>query len=235
MVNRSAKGTGHRRAQSRSEREQEFAHNASHELRTPLTVIRVASDLIAQDDGLSEASRRSLSRIHLAVDDMEALVDALLLLARCEQAPLEHEAFNVRTLLENELDRVRPLLRHKGVGLQLDVAGDPCLHGPPRALQVMIGNLLANAVHFSDAGVVRVRLQESCLQVEDTGVGMDPVTLARACDPFYSSVEQPPGGPGLGLAIARRLGVRCGWPLALASTQGYGTCASIAFPARKQD
>jgi signal transduction histidine kinase len=210
-------------------RERDFTRDASHELRTPLTVIRVASDLIAHDDGLSNASRRSLGRIQDAVAGMEAIIDALLLLARCEQAVIELEEVRVRDVVENELERVLPLLRYKGLELRLEIEAEPVLQAPPRVLQVMLGNLLGNAVRFTDAGEVRVCLQADRLCVEDTGIGMDAATLARAFEPFYRGEGEQVAGPGLGLSIAHRLGQRCGWPLRLESAPGRGTQATILF------
>src|SRR5690606_35897025 len=106
-------------------------------------------DLIAHDDGLSNASRRSLGRIQDAVAGMEAIIDALLLLARCEQAVIELEEVRVRDVVENELERVLPLLRYKGLELRLEIEAEPVLQAPPRVLQVMLGNLLGNAVRFT--------------------------------------------------------------------------------------
>lgn len=212
-----------------AERERDFTRDASHELRTPLTVIRVASDLIAHDVGLSSASRRSLARIQDAVAGMEAVIDALLFLARCEQAPLGVDDVVVREVVEREIDRIRPALRHKELALHLEVEAEPVLHAPPRVLQVMLGNLLANAVRFTDAGGVVVRLKEGSVEVEDSGIGMDAATLARAFEPFYRGEGEQYVGSGLGLSIAHRLGQRCGWPLRLDSTPGQGTRASILF------
>lgn len=210
-------------------REREFTRAASHELRTPLTVIRVASDLIEHDPGLSEASKRSLARIQDAVSGMEAIIDALLLLARGERCAMEAEYFSVRELVEQELAHVRPLLEHKQLKLDVKLDAAPVLHAPPCVLRVMLGNLLNNAARFTDAGEVRVRLGSDRLSVEDTGIGMDAATLARACEPFYRGESEQGVGPGLGLAIAHRLGQRCGWPLQLQSAPGQGTCASILF------
>ena len=210
-------------------RERDFTRDASHELRTPLTVIRVASDLIAQDDGLSAASRRSLSRIQDAVAGMEAVIDALLLLARCEQTALDAEDVPVRDVVEQELARLQPLLRRKPLALRLEVEAEPVLHAPPRVLPVMLGNLLANAVRFTDVGGVVVRLRADAVDVEDTGIGMDAATLARAFEPFYRGQGEQYVGPGLGLSIAHRLGQRCGWTLRLESTPGQGTRATILF------
>jgi signal transduction histidine kinase len=209
-------------------RERDFTRAASHELRTPLTVIRVATDLIGQDAGLSARSRRSLGRIQAASASMEALMDALLLLARDEQVPLETEDFHPREVLEAELDKVRPLLEDKQVGLELQIDANPELHAAPRAFQVIVGNLLSNAVRFTDSGSVRVRLADDALEIEDTGIGMDAEELARAFEPFYRG-ENAQAGRGLGLSIAHRLGRRCRWPLELASTPGAGTRAVLRF------
>ncbi|MBN8262099.1 MAG: HAMP domain-containing histidine kinase [Xanthomonadales bacterium] len=215
-------------------RERDFTRDASHELRTPLTVIRMAADLMAHDDGLSERSRRSLARIQSANASMEALMEALLLLARDEHVPLETEDFQVRDIVEDAVARLRADLEGKPVALEVEYAADPVLHAPPRVLGVMLGNLLSNAIRFTDAGSIRVRLQRDRIEVEDTGIGMDAALLARAFEPFYRG-DGGQGGPGLGLSIAHRLGQRCGWPLQLESTPGVGTRAAILLGASTQD
>lgn len=216
-------------------RERDFTRDASHELRTPLTVIRVATDLIGHDEGLSARSRRSLARIQGATESMESLMSALLLLARDRSVPLETEEFAVREVLEHELEKVRPQLQDKGVAVVLEVHADPILQAPPRVLQVMLGNLLSNAVRFTDAGTVHVRLLQDRVEIEDTGIGMDAAALARAFEPFYRASIEQPVGPGLGLSIAQRLGQRCGWPLQLTSVPGQGTRARILFGAVDRD
>lgn len=215
-------------------RERDFTRDASHELRTPLTVIRMAADLMAHDDGLSERSRRSLARIQSANASMEALMEALLLLARDEHVPLETEDFQVRDIVEDAVAGLRADLEGKPVALEVEYAADPVLHAPPRVLGVMLGNLLSNAIRFTDAGCIRVRLQRDRIEVEDTGIGMDAALLARAFEPFYRG-DGGQGGPGLGLSIAHRLGQRCGWPLQLESTPGVGTRAAILLGASTQD
>lgn len=216
-------------------RERDFTRDASHELRTPLTVIRVATDLIGHDEGLSARSRRSLARIQGAAESMEALMSALLLLARDSDVPLETEDFDVREVVEHEMDKVRSVLEDKGVSLLLDVQAQPVLHAPPRVLQVILCNLLSNAARFTDAGSVQVRLLQDRIEIEDTGIGMDAAALARAFEPFYRASIEQPVGPGLGLSIAQRLGQRCGWPLHLASVPGQGTCATLLFAAVNRD
>ncbi|MEO5963062.1 MAG: HAMP domain-containing sensor histidine kinase [Thermomonas sp.] len=209
-------------------RERDFTRDASHELRTPLTVIRVATDLISHDEGLSERSRRSLIRIQGANTAMESIMDALLMLARDQDVVLETEDFLVMDVVEAEVARVRPLLVGKPVQLELAIHAQPELHAPPRVLGVMLCNLLGNAVRYTDVGHIRVRLLADRIEVEDTGIGMDAATLARAFEPFYR-IDAAATGAGLGLSIAQRLGKRCGWAVQLTSTPGKGTRASILF------
>jgi signal transduction histidine kinase len=211
-------------------REQAFTRDASHELRTPLTVIRMAAELIADDAGLNSLSRRSLARIQSANLSMEALMDALLLLARDRKVALETEDFPARDIVESEVEKLRTELEGKPVAVEVHYDAEPVLHAPPRALEVMLGNLLSNAARFTDTGLIRVRLGTDQLDVEDTGIGMDAALLAGVFEPFRRG-DGSLAGRGLGLSIAHRLGQRCGWPLQLHSTPGEGTRASIIFAA----
>lgn len=215
-------------------RERNFTRDASHELRTPLTVIRVASDLISHDENLSERSRRSLARIQSANAAMESIMDALLLLARDHGVALEKEDFPVRDVVEAEVERIRPLLEGKAVELHVAFDAQPDLHAPPRVMGVILGSLLGNAVRYTDTGHVHVRLLADRIEVEDTGIGMDAATLARAFEPFYR-LDAGTNGTGLGLSIAQRLGQRCGWPVHLASAPGEGTRATILFGTSPSD
>lgn len=207
-------------------RERDFTRDASHEFRTPLTVIRVAADLIASDEGLSISSRRSLARIQSSSASMESLMDALLMLARDRNVALETEDFDVRDIIEEEAAKIKSLLDEKGVRLELKFDADPQMHAPPRVLGVMLGGLLSNAARFTDRGHVLVHLKEDRIEVADTGIGMNADLLARAFEPFCRANAEH-AGSGLGLSIAHRLGQRCGWPLALLSTEGEGTHATI--------
>ena len=132
-----------------------------------------------------------------------------------------------RDVIEREVERIRLLAEEKGLALEVALEAEPVLHGPPRILGVMLGNVLSNAVRFTGHGSVRLRLLADRIEVDDTGIGMDAASLARAFEPFYRVNIEQPEGPGLGLSIAHRLGERCGWPLQLASHPGEGTRATI--------
>ena len=212
-------------------RERDFTRDASHELRTPLTVIRVASDLLLGDPDMPTRSQRSLARIQRAGRDMEAVIDAFLILARESDVAPQSEDFEVRDVVHEEVERIRESgnCPREGVDLEVIEEGRVRLHAPPRVLGLMLGNLLDNACTFTEQGRIEVRIGNDRVEVRDTGIGMGPETIERAFEPFYRANLDSPQGKGMGLSIVRRLGERFGWPVTLESTAGRGTVATIRF------
>jgi len=217
------------RTRSYMHRERDFTRDASHELRTPLTVIRVASDLMQSDPDLPERAHRSLARIQRAGRDMEAVIDAFLLLARESDVEPQREDFHVRDVVEEEVEKARPLLAGKPIELSINERASPRLHASPRVLGVMVGNLLANACTFTERGRVEVTILHDRIVIRDTGVGMGGETLRRAFEPFFRGDQANPAGRGMGLSIVRQLGERFSWPVNLESAPGQGTTATIRF------
>ena len=212
------------------EREHNFTRDASHELRTPLTVIRVAGDMMSEDPTLSPMAQRSLKRIRAAGRDMEALIEAFLILAREGDTGLPDEDFSVATLAAEEIEKAGALVAGRPVTLELRQEADPELHAPPRVFSVMLGNLLRNACNYTEQGTVRVTVRSDAVEVSDTGVGMSAEELARVFEPFYRAGDGRKDGQGIGLSIVRRLSERYGWPVRLESEPGRGTTATISFP-----
>ena len=96
----------------------------------------------------------------------------------------------------------------------------------------MLGNLLRNACHYTDAGTVMVAVRAGRrIDIADTGVGMDAEELARVFEPFYRGGDRSRDGQGIGLSIVRRLSQRYGWTVSLESAPGQGTTATVRFPA----
>lgn len=211
------------------QRERDFTRDASHELRTPLTVIRVATDLMQAEPDLDARMQRSLGRVQRAGRDMEAVIDAFLILAREAEIEPRSEDIAVRNIADDEIERARPLIANKPVELLLVDDGAPHVVAPRHVLNVMIGNLLNNAVRYTNQGQIVLYLAADRIEVRDSGIGMSADTLAKAFDPFFRIDNEQPEGKGIGLSIVRRLGERFGWPVTLTSTPGKGTTAVIKF------
>ena len=218
------------RLEAFGERERNFTRDASHELRTPLTVIKVAADVLADEENLSNFAQRSIGRIRHSVREIEALIEAFLVLARESDTGLPEQDFLVNDVVREEVDRYRDLLGSKPVQLQLDEHARFALHAPPRMFAVVIGNLLRNACLYTERGSIVVGIHEAEIRVTDTGCGMDEEDLARAFQTFYKGSRTGAQGHGIGLAVVRRIADRFRWPVELDSAPGRGTVATLRFP-----
>lgn len=212
------------------ERERTFTRDASHELRSPLTVIKIASEVLASDGELDDFERRNVERIRRASRDMEALIEAFLILARDSASGMPSEDFLLETVAREEAERAEPLLRDKPVELQVLAQGSCMVHAPPKVAGVVIGNLLRNACTYTEQGRVQLELRCGEVVIRDTGPGIAPDELGRIFQPFYRASGAAPGGHGVGLNIVRRLCDRFGWQVSLDSQLGQGTTARIRFP-----
>lgn len=208
-------------------RERDFTRDASHELRTPLTVVRLSTDMMLAREDLDVPLRRSLTRVQAAGRDMEAAIDAFMLLARETEIEAQSEDFDVADVVAEEVALIRPLLRDRPVTVTFDDEGGPRLHAPASALALMLRNLLGNAVQFTGAGAIRVVVAHDRIDIIDTGIGMTPEVLSQVFNPFYKANLGEGEGKGVGLSIVRRLGERMGWPVTLVSEPGKGTTATI--------
>jgi len=218
------------------ERERNFTRDASHELRSPLTVIKLAGEVLSSDGTLDRFEQRNVDRIGRAARDMEALIEAFLLLARDGASGLPSEDFLLETVVREEMERAEPLLRDKPVEMRLQVDSCCMLHAPTKVVGVLIGNLIRNACSYTESGEVRVSVACGRLEISDTGIGIDEEELKSIFQPFYRAAGAAPGGHGVGLNIVRRLCERFGWEVSLDSVKGRGTTAVLLFPdAREAD
>lgn len=212
------------------DRERNFTRDASHELRSPLTVIKVAADVLAEEEDLDDFARRTVARIRTAGRDMEALIEAFLILAREADTGLPEEDFHVNDLAHEEIERAKPYVERKSVVLAIEEEGGFDLHASPRVLSVMLGNLIRNACLYTEHGRVLVTVGTNYLRVEDTGIGMSSDDLAHVFQPFFRAGRSQRGGHGVGLTIVKRLSDRFRWPIEIHSELGVGTTAVIRFP-----
>lgn len=210
----------------------------SHELRTPLTGIVSTASLIEAKSPDPISVGRAHSIIELAMGlDLE--IKQLLDLSRIE-AGREREqevAFQASQLAEHILRTLSPVAAAKSLSLQ--VTTDPGISVPMlgdlQSLNSVLLNLVGNAVKFTHAGSVRVRLdlleQDSDayrirFSVEDTGIGIAPEFLPRVFEPFFqveTGSARKYGGTGLGMAIAMAHVRRLGGELQVASVPGEGS------------
>lgn len=211
------------------ERERNFTRDASHELRTPLTVIRLATDMLGNEEGLSAFGRKSVGRIASAGRDMESLIECFLLLARADDNALPEDEVDVSQLLEDVIDQAKPLLGMKPVFVHTQVIQDFRINAPDKVVSIVLGNLVRNACNYTDQGEVRIIVDDGSVEIADTGIGMSEQELARVFEPFFRGNDRSRQGQGVGLSIVSRLCARYGWKIEMHSKHGQGTRVVVRF------
>jgi signal transduction histidine kinase len=210
------------------ERERLFTGDVSHELRTPLAVIQGATDLLMADPDIDHKNRLRIARIERAVAEMGEISGALLALAREQEAPAEDAGgCDAVAVVEELVSRHRQLLHGKPVTLSVSVIEAPRVAADHAVLAMTIGNLLRNALAFTDSGEVRITLESGAIQVEDRGQGLQTHEIQQLFRPYVRGDDSK--GAGLGLSLVQRLCKRQGWQITLANRPGGGTVARLTF------
>jgi len=206
--------------QEANRRKDNFLAMLAHELRNPLAPIRTAAQVLGMAGLDPDRLERARTMIDRQVAHMARLIDDLLDVSRISQGKIliRKEPVDLAALVRATAEDHRPLFEGAGLALVLEVTDRPLwMDGDPTRLSQALGNLLQNAIKFTNPeGRVTVRLAErkdegetaAELRVEDTGVGMEPEILARLFQPFSQAdqtLDRSRGGLGLGLALVKGL------------------------------
>ncbi len=221
----------------------DFVANASHELRTPLSTIRAAVETLTAMDLQTEAAAASqfLQAINRHSWRLERMVADLLDLSRLESPTKRFEPETLRAALvfEELQARVSEPLDRKGVRLGCVIGDDAqTLRVNHHLLNLVLGNLVDNAIKFTDSGGdVTVSFSrdngEVVLQVRDTGCGIPPEDVDRVFERFYQVERGRSGrerGTGLGLSIVRHAIGALRGSVKLESALGVGTTVTVRIP-----
>jgi signal transduction histidine kinase/ActR/RegA family two-component response regulator len=228
-----------------------FLANMSHELRTPLNVILGLAQIMRRDRGLSEQEAENVEIIHRSGEHLLELINDVLEVSRIEagQSELNLSAFDlVRTLHSLEqMTRVRAEKKGLALAFERDPDVPRYIRTDERKLRQVLINLLGNAVKFTEAGGVTLRVKEVDrdqwagekadhyprttihFEVEDTGEGIAPEEREALFEPFgqTSSGRRQGEGTGLGLAISRQFVQLMGGDIAVRSRAGEGTTVTF--------
>jgi signal transduction histidine kinase len=215
-----------------------FVADAAHELRTPLAAVQIQAQLVAR--AKDDTSRReAIADLQDGVSRATRLTEQLLALARAEpDGATMREPVDLQALLVECVAAHAPLAQRHHIDLGFEETCAATVVADVGALRVMFGNLLDNAVKYTDperAGRIGIRGWRRgasvTLEISDNGRGIADGDRERIFELFRRSGRQDRPGDGVGLAHVRALTRRLGGDVKVDSTLGEGTTFQITIAA----
>jgi len=223
-----------RKLQEADRRKDEFLGVLSHEIRNPLTSIMLCLTLLSKAEAGSDQAAKAMEIMDRQVKQLSRLVDDLLDITRITRGKIEikKELVELGNLVLRTMADFQTNFQEKGVKLELNPAPELLyVEADPVRLSQVVGNLLHNAVKYTEAGgYTRVTVSKDSLQecayvrVEDNGQGISPEILKIIFEPFVqgdTTLDRNGGGLGLGLALVNGL-IRMHGGSVSASSDGPG-------------
>ncbi|HYK71669.1 MAG TPA: HAMP domain-containing sensor histidine kinase [Pseudoneobacillus sp.] len=226
--------------ESLENRRRQFMADVSHELRTPLTTISgviegLRNNMIAEEEkekGINLVSKETKRLIRLVNENLDYEK------IRSNQVKLIKENIELYEVLEIIKDQLDLLAEEKNNQLLIDVADHVMVHADYDRLVQIIINIATNSIQFTENGTVWLRgkagNKETIIEIEDTGIGIDPVEIEKIWRRFYkadlSRTSTPYGEFGLGLSIVKQLVHLHNGQIEVTSEKNKGTKFTIRIP-----
>lgn len=228
-----------------NERDQSIAANvakskfiavASHDLRQPMHAVNVYLDIV-NVDGFPEQDKLLLGKIKNSITSLNSMFDSLLNISKLDAhvTPINNRIFSLQELADTLRDLNETRAKNKGLAFKISCL-DLNVFGDKLFLQQIVGNLISNAIQYTETGSIEVRLitQDGCLAVEviDTGCGIEDSEQQHIFGEFYRAdrTRSLHDGLGLGLSIVQRLCGLIGADVRLHSKLGEGSQFTVITP-----
>lgn len=213
-------------AEAAAQAKSDFMANMSHEIRTPMNAIIGMTSILIDDEDLNFEQRDFIETIRINGDALMVIINDILDFSKMEseKAVLEEQPFELRNNIEEAFGLVSATAADKGLKLTYNIDEDvpEYIIADPNRLRQILGNLLHNAIKFTEQGEVKLSVQtekdrdsgsasdsyEIHFFVEDTGIGIREELMSLLFQPFSqvdATIARDYGGTGLGLAISKKL------------------------------
>jgi hypothetical protein len=185
----------------------EFSENASHEIQTPLTIIKAKSELLMQDDTLSELQINGLNTIYTAANRLSKLNHDLAFLTKIDNNQFQElTTVNLREFISKKLEQFEDLIALKNIVVNKNFIANPTLQINDTLIYVLVTNLLNNAIkHNFEGGVINVKIKENEIAIENTGEPLPKGENAKDLFLRFRKASQSKDPSGLGLALVKKI------------------------------
>jgi len=237
------------RAEEANRAKNQFLANMSHEMRTPLSGILGMVDLL-RGTPLTTEQEDFANTIHASSQTLLYLIEDVLDISKIEAGKISVETvdFDLHSLFKSTVAMVAQQAREKGLDISTQIPSRIpfLLRGDPLLIRQVLLNMLSNAVKFTEAGEVCLRVDQIRettttvslrTEVSDTGIGIPPEAQARIFERFTQaddSITRRYGGTGLGTTIAKQLVELMGGDIGLQSEPGKGATFWFTLNLEKQ-
>lgn len=222
----------------------DFVANVSHELKTPIGAISLLSEAVEAGADDPDAVRRFAGRMHTEAQRLNALVAQIIQLSRlqADDPLLSADEVEIDDVLAAALDRSQVDAQQREVTLTAAGERDLRVLGNEMQLVTAVGNLVENAIIYSDPGarvtVAANRVAESDdanveITISDNGIGISAAEMDRIFERFYRvdyARSRANGGTGLGLSIVKHVAASHGGQVSVWSQSGQGSTFTIRIP-----
>ena len=219
----------------------DFVANVSHELKTPIGAISILAETLegeTEDEDIKNLVRRMVSESHR----MANTIDDLLELSRVQLGgDMVFSPVDMNEVVAEAMERSRPLAQRRGITLVSEPSTtDPTIQGDRFQLLSAIGNLVDNAIKYSEdnasvSALVRAHTSQVEVEVIDQGIGIPVASIDRIFERFYRvdrARSRGTGGTGLGLSIVRHVVTNHGGEVNVRSREGEGSRFTVVLPRR---
>lgn len=199
-------------------REREFTGDVSHELRTPLTILKGNVQLCQARYG----ETKSFTRLHNTIEDMQLLVDTLLAIARNTTNTLIAEQELISKYLDELVQDLNSSSQLKGIRINLTIDPQEQLRKIyPSMTKMVFGNILRNALNYSQGSEIDVILQKNKVLIADNGIGIPLANDVKVQELSDRQLQLEVKGHGIGLQLVQKLCKQLGWRVELFDRQYY--------------
>ncbi|MFK7896351.1 MAG: response regulator [Myxococcota bacterium] len=229
------------RASEASKAKTNFVSAMSHEIRTPLNALLGVAELL-ENSSLNPEQSSYVRVFRRSGQSLLSLINGTLDLASIERGKFELivSQFSIRELVEDVAENFAYAAHKKGLALIVDLAPEvvELVEGDAERIRQILINLVSNAIKFTQAGHVSLRVRQDehdfiVFEVRDSGIGVDPAKLQTIFAPFEQAKHDPEhvyGGTGLGLALCQGLAERMGGTIEAKPTTIPGAQIELRLP-----